>query len=64
MSLLRNGLVEITMPDEFVRLANEWHSGQACILYAAGSSGGLYLGSIRPWEDDRPLTDQEWHHSL
>ena len=34
------------------------------MLYAIASTGGLTRGTIRPWNDDRPMTDQEWDQSL
>jgi hypothetical protein len=66
----------IEIPAEFVQLASEWYDGQASMLYAVASTGGLTLGSVRPYTDDeeikemgiiyyrRPMTDEEWYRSL
>lgn len=59
-------LIEVEGQEQYLTLASEWHSGQDCMLYAFASSGGIELGTQRPWGDfvDRYLTDQEWHVSL
>ncbi len=59
-------LKRVNIPDRFVRLASEWHSGQDDLLYAVSSTGGLTLGSMRPYstEVSRFLTAREWHVRL
>ena len=60
------GLAEIDIPCEYLLLCRDWHSGQDDLLYAVSSTGGLTIGSRRPYDDyeGRSLTDQEWHLSL
>jgi hypothetical protein len=56
----------IQVPAEFVKLAEQWHSGLSDMLYAVASTGNLTTGTNRPWNDDesRPMTDEEWYASL
>jgi hypothetical protein len=58
-------LIEIAIPAEFIGLSSQWYSGMD-MLYAVASTGGLTLGSRRPFnrDVDRVLTDQEWHVQL
>lgn len=59
-------LNRVDFPEEFVRIAGEWHGGLSCILYAVSSTGGLTRGSHRPslWDDDAndyvPASDERW----
>jgi hypothetical protein len=61
-------LTEVSIPSEYIILAEKWYNGMGDMLYAVSSTGGLTLGSARPsvqvehsW---RALTDREWHLSL
>lgn len=58
-------LININIPDRFVKLAREWAIGKG-YLQAVATAGNLTLGKIRPWSDDnnRYMTDQEWHVHL
>jgi hypothetical protein len=60
------GLAEVDIDDEYIEAISGWTGGQDCMLYAVVSTGGLTLGSRRPYDRDadRSLTDQEWHVSL
>lgn len=50
----------LEMPPHFVAVAESWHSGQSSMLYAVASTGAVRRGSIRPYEDGKPMTDYEW----
>lgn len=52
------------IPTHFVKLAERWHDGQSSMFYAIASSGRLARGSVRPFGEDRPMTNHEWMHSL
>lgn len=54
------------IPDRFVSLAADWYNGQNDMLYAVSSSGGLFRGTQRPYNDDegRYMNDEEWDLSL
>ena len=58
-------LINISIPDHFVKIAKEWAIGTG-YLQAVASTGNLTLGTIRPWNEDehRYMTDQEWHVHL
>jgi len=51
----------IQIPEEFVEIASQWHSGQADTLYAVASTGNLTLGNRRPAGCD---TDEKWYLQL
>lgn len=57
---------DLEIPAEFVALAADWYSGQSDMLYAVASTGGLTMGTLRPYSFDRgrPYTDEEWHWGL
>ena len=57
-------LDSIEIPPEYIALCADWHSGQDCMLYAVASTGGLTMGSIRPYDDGLPLSDEEWYLSI
>lgn len=59
-------LIDIDIPSEFIDLCRDWAGGTNCMLRAIDSTGGLTLGTRRPYSDDvsRYLTDHEWHVSL
>lgn len=59
-------LLDVDIPDEFLMLACDWYSGMGDMLYALASTGDLSPGTQRPWhpDDDRPMTDHEWHVHL
>lgn len=61
-----SGPKKVHFPAKYIKLCQEWHSGLTCMLYAVASSGGVKLGTHRPWNDDhnREMTDLEWHHKL
>jgi hypothetical protein len=63
---MKQSIASVNIPDRYLRLASRWHSGQGDLLYAVSSTGGLTLGSQRPFDRDanRSLTDREWHVSL
>lgn len=50
-----------TADDEQYALARDWHGGQASMLYAVASTGGLSRGTIMPMSVD---TDEEWNAYL
>ena len=54
----------IAIPDELQQLASGWYDGSGSMLYAITTTGGLTLGTIRPLEDGRPMTNHEWYASL
>lgn len=56
----------IEIPGEFLELAANWTGGQGDMLYAIVSSGGLKLGTLRPYDDHegRYCTDLEWYRQL
>lgn len=47
-----------------LELASEYYAGQGSALYAIASTGKLSLGSIRPYGDDGPMTNDEWLEHL
>ena len=47
--------------DEELTLAQDWHGGQASMLYAVASTGALTRGSMQPIYVD---TDEEWNAAL
>jgi len=51
----------IAIPDDILSLCADWHDGQDDTLYAVCSSGGLYLGSVRPSYAD---SDEKWYLQL
>lgn len=59
-------LIEIDIPDEFLDLCEGWAGDTDCMLRAVSSTGGLTLGTNRPYSDDvgRYMTDAEWHVHL
>lgn len=59
-------LINVDVPPEFIRLCHGWAGDMDCMLRAIDSTGGLTIGTIRPYYRDpgRYLTDQEWHISL
>lgn len=59
-------LIEVEVPSQFVALCGQWAGSETCRLRAIDSTGGLTMGSIRPYNSDegRMMTDQEWHYSL
>lgn len=54
------------IPEPFITFASEYHDGVGSMLYAVASTGGVSLGTRRPWIDNqtRPMTDEEWDLSL
>ncbi len=50
----------IVIPERFVAVCADWHSGSGCVLYAIASTGGLTTGTIRP----AGCNDEEWYLSL
>jgi len=60
---MRTEVDSVEIPGEFVELAEQWHSGQADILYAVSSTGGLTLGNRRPYDPalGRGMTREEWY---
>jgi len=50
----------LELSGEEVDAAISWHGGQSSMLYAVASTGALSRGTIRPYGDDGPLTDDEW----
>ena len=56
--LVRKNMIVIEIPSWIYSLCAEWYGGQACMLYAVCSTGGLTLGTIRPLDCD---TDEKWH---
>jgi hypothetical protein len=58
------GLTErIEIPDEYIELCEQWHSGQYSMFYAISSTGALKLGSINPGGSE-PLSHKDWMLSL
>lgn len=59
-------MTNVPIPKKFIDLATQWHGGQDSFLYAVSSSGGLTIGTDRPYDNDaeRYLTDDEWHLRL
>lgn len=59
-------MLEAKIPDEFIAVCNCWAGSMGCMLRAIDSSGGLTIGTIRPYSNDasRYYTDEEWHLSL
>jgi hypothetical protein len=59
-------LIPIDIPIKYIRICQNWHGNADCMLYAIISTGGLTLGTNRPYNYDihRYLTDEEWHVSL
>lgn len=57
-------LVQIDIPQEFIKLAGEWYSNQDDMLYAVSSAGEVTLGDRTPLNEETWLlmTPQE-HHS-
>ena len=51
----------ITIPAQYIKLCEQWHSGQSSTMYAISSTGNLTLGDIKPWnqDEDRAMTDDE-----
>ena len=54
----------IETPARFLAVAANWYSSQHDLLYAVYSSGGLYMGNIRPYNPDHYMSDEEWYISL
>ena len=56
----------IEIPDRFVAIAAEWHSGQDCMLYAVCSTGGLTIGTHCPIYDSSDENDCErkWYLTI
>jgi hypothetical protein len=51
----------VAIPPELVEFCCEWYDGQASMMYAIASTGGLTLGTIRPrWA----RTEAEWYCGL
>ena len=52
----------IEFDSEALEAAEHWHGGQSSMLYAIVSTGSLSRGTIRPqsYDEDRPMTDDEW----
>ena len=59
-----SGADEIEFDSDELEAAEHWHGGQYSLLYAISSTGSLRRGTMRPSEDGRPLTDDEWLISL
>lgn len=56
-------LVQIDIPQEFIKLAGEWYSNQDDMLYAVSSAGEVTLGDRTPLNEETWLlmTPQEHH---
>lgn len=54
-------MLSLKIPDEFIQLCTEWHSGQSSMMYAVSSTGALSLGTIKPLDCE---TDEEWFQSI
>lgn len=54
---MRNELIDVQIPFEFVEIASQWYSGSASMLYAITSTGGLTIGTCRPLSCE---SDQQW----
>jgi len=55
---------EIEFDDEEIDVATSWHGGGSSMLYAIASTGVLRRGTVRPYDEGRPLTDKEWMRHL
>lgn len=54
-----------TATEQELDLAVGWHGGQASMLYAVASTGGLSQGTSAPrWWDGEPMTSGEWDSYL
>lgn len=56
----------IEIPDRFVEVAECWHGGQGCMLYAISSTGGLTTGTNCPvldYDDDADRM-QKWYYTI
>lgn len=66
IEVVASGIIAVS--DDFVEIAQAYHSGQPSMLYAVASSGCLARGTVRPYvhEDNawREATDAEWMYEL
>jgi hypothetical protein len=52
----------IVVPANFVSVCNDWHGGQACMLYAVSSCKGRFTtGILRPRRCDTP---EKWYLAI
>ena len=62
---MKDQLIDVEIPYEFVELCSGWAGDTDCMLRAIDSTGDLTLGTRRPLDEDgAPMSDQAWHASL